>query len=204
MGDAVKIVVVGDGAVGKTSMLISLHTNSFPVDYTPGVYDNFVLRGQEIQQAGAPDVHLWDTPAQEDYDRLRPLYYFDTAVFVVCYSITSPVSLENVTSRWLPEIRTHCPAAPFLLVGTKCDVRTDESLQAEMHSLGRVLVDPLTARRLGDQLGASSMLECSGKTQEGLIDVVREALAVALAVRRGRPTRADQSRQQRQLDCCIL
>lgn len=60
---------------------------------------------------------LWDTAGQEDYDRLRPLSYPQTDVFLICFSIASPSSFENVTSKWYPEIKHHCPDAPIILVG---------------------------------------------------------------------------------------
>lgn len=74
---------------------------------------------------------LWDTAGQEDYDRLRPLSYPQTDVFLICFSVTSPSSFENVTSKWYPEIKHHCPDAPMILVGTKIDLRDDrETLTA--------------------------------------------------------------------------
>ena len=60
---------------------------------------------------------LWDTAGQEDYDRLRPLSYPQTDVFLICFSVVSPSSFENVTSKWCPEIKHHCADAPILLVG---------------------------------------------------------------------------------------
>ena len=60
---------------------------------------------------------LWDTAGQEDYDRLRPLSYPQTDVFLICFSVVSPSSFENVTSKWYPEIKHHCPDAPILVVG---------------------------------------------------------------------------------------
>lgn len=60
---------------------------------------------------------LWDTAGQEDYDRLRPLSYPQTDVFLICFSVASPSSFENVTSKWYPEIKHHCPDAPMILVG---------------------------------------------------------------------------------------
>ena len=50
---------------------------------------------------------LFDTAGQEDYDRLRPLSYPQTDVFLVCFSVTSPASFENVKEKWFPEV---CPA----------------------------------------------------------------------------------------------
>lgn len=47
---------------------------------------------------------LWDTAGQEDYDRLRPLSYPDTDVILMCFSIDSPDSLENIPEKWTPEV----------------------------------------------------------------------------------------------------
>ena len=52
---------------------------------------------------------LFDTAGQEDYDRLRPLSYPQTDVFLVCFSVVKPDSFENVKEKWIPEIRHHCP-----------------------------------------------------------------------------------------------
>ena len=60
---------------------------------------------------------LFDTAGQEDYDRLRPLSYPQTDVFLVCLSVVSPSSFENVREKWVPEITHHCPKTPFLIVG---------------------------------------------------------------------------------------
>ncbi|CAO2590459.1 Cell division control protein 42 homolog [Lemmus lemmus] len=105
----IKCVVVGDGAVGKTCLLISYTTNKFPSEYVPTVFNNYAVT---VMIGGEPYT-------------LGP---FDTTdVFLVCFSVVSPSSFENVKEKWVPEITHHCPKTPFLLVGTQIDLRDDPS-----------------------------------------------------------------------------
>jgi len=170
----IKCVVVGDGAVGKTCLLISYTTNAFPGEYIPTVFDNYsanvMVDGRPIQ------LGLWDTAGQEDYDRLRPLSYPQTDVFLVCYSIISRASYENVKTKWIPEIKHHVPDAPFLLVGTKVDLRNDAEVLKKVGN-------PLTkadGESLAKELGARCYVECSALTQDGLKNVFDEAIRAAL------------------------
>ena len=94
----IKVVAVGDGAVGKTCLLYVYMNNQFPEDYVPTVFDNYTTQVEfEDKQIS---LGVWDTAGQEDYDRIRPLSYPGTNVFLVCYSIVSPTSYENVKSKW--------------------------------------------------------------------------------------------------------
>ena len=176
--EGVKCVCVGDGAVGKTCMLISYTTDSFPTEYVPTVFDNYQAN---VMVDGRPiSLGLWDTAGQEDYDRLRPLSYPNTDVFIVCYSVIDPTSFENVGNKWLPEIRHHCPNSPFLLVGTKSDLRKDYRALEKLKAKGASLVDPARAEEKGQELSAVRVMECSAKTQVGLKDVFDEAMKASM------------------------
>ncbi|KAG5519115.1 hypothetical protein PMAC_002203 [Pneumocystis sp. 'macacae'] len=183
----IKCVVVGDGAVGKTCLLISYTTNKFPSEYVPTVivpisyiskdllYLVTVMIGEEPYTLG-----LFDTAGQEDYDRLRPLSYPQTDVFLICFSVTSPASFENVKEKWLPEVRHHCPGTPCLIVGTQIDLRDDP---ITIEKLKRQNYCPITTEqgeRVSRELGAAKYVECSALTQKGLKNVFDEAIVCAL------------------------
>ena len=130
----VKCVVVGDGAVGKTCLLISYTQNKFPTEYVPTIFDNYDVT---VMIAAEPiQLSLFDTAGQEEYDRLRPLSYPLTNVLLLCFSVVSPSSLENVREKWLPEITHYCPDTPYLLVGTRVELETKVHTNVFYHREG--------------------------------------------------------------------
>ncbi|ODV58764.1 Rho family GTPase CDC42 [Ascoidea rubescens DSM 1968] len=174
----IKCVVVGDGAVGKTCLLISYTTNKFPANYVPTVFDNYavtVMIGDEPYTIG-----LFDTAGQEDYDRLRPLSYPSTDVFLVCFSVISPPSFENVKEKWFPEVHHHCPGVPRLIVGTQIDLRDDPLIKERLQKQRLSAITFETGSRLAKELGAVKYVECSALTQKGLKNVFDEAIVAAL------------------------
>ena len=166
--EPIKLVIVGDSAVGKTCALISYATNAFPRRYVPTVMDN--MRVNTVVDAKPALLSLWDTAGGAGYNRLRPLSYPQTDVFILAYSVASPSSFDNISSTWLPEIRHHAQHAPVLLAGLKTDLRTSSSGPAAI-SPSR---DLQKARRLGLAYG-----ECSALTQQGLKRLFDAAVRLA-------------------------
>ncbi|XP_057866160.2 rac-like GTP-binding protein 3 [Cryptomeria japonica] len=120
----IKCVPVGDGVVGKSCMLICYTSNNFPADYIPTVFDNF--SANVVIDGNTVNLGLWDTTVQEDYNRLRPLSYRREDVFVLAFSLVSRASYENVSKKWVTELRHYAPGVPVVLVGAKLDLREDK------------------------------------------------------------------------------
>ncbi|TDH05363.1 hypothetical protein EPR50_G00142970 [Perca flavescens] len=175
---SIKCVVVGDGAVGKTCLLISYTTGAFPKEYIPTVFDNY--SSQVTVDGRTISLNLWDTAGQEEYDRLRTLSYPQTNVFIICFSISSPASYENVKLKWHPEVSHHCPSVPILLVGTKSDLRADSETQRKLKDQNQAPISHQQGAALARHIHATRYLECSALNQDGIKDVFTEAVKAFL------------------------
>uniref|UniRef100_A0A7I4YSQ8 Ras domain containing protein n=1 Tax=Haemonchus contortus TaxID=6289 RepID=A0A7I4YSQ8_HAECO len=168
-----KLVVVGDSYVGKTTLLFAYTERQFRSVYSTTVFDNWAMT-VEIDNSNYT-VNLFDTAGQEDYVHLRCLSYPNTDVFLLCFSLVDPKSLDVCQTVWLPEIRKYAgDNVPVLLIGTK------EDLMDSSHEKQRVTFD--TARRAAHEMGCIKFLPCSALTHRGLKQVFDEALLVAIGV----------------------
>ncbi|CAN1276549.1 Rac-like GTP-binding protein ARAC3 [Linum perenne] len=211
----IKCVTVGDGAVGKTCMLISYTSNTFPTDYVPTVFDNF--SANVVVDGNTVNLGLWDTAGQEDYNRLRPLSYRGADVFLLAFSLISKASYENVAKKWIPELRHYAPGVPIILVGTKlasfhfniygpilstslCVADLREDKQFLMDHPGAVPITTAQGEELRKLIGAPMYIECSSKTQQNVKAVFDAAIKVVLQP----PKQKKRKKRKSQKGCSIL
>ncbi|KAI7793502.1 rho-related GTP-binding protein RhoF [Triplophysa rosa] len=195
--DELKIVIVGDGGCGKTSLLMVYAKGDFPEKYAPSVFDKYVTTvnhgGKDIQ------LNLYDTAGQEDYDRLRPLSYQDVNLVLICYDVTNPTSFDNVTIKWYPEVHHFCRDTPIILIGCKTDLRKDKEKMRKLKALDMAPITYLQGEEIQKQLKAEVYLECSAKYRENVEDIFRETVKRALAAR----AKAKHARKKKK-HCSIL
>lgn len=178
-----KLVLLGDGACGKTSLLNVFTRGYFPTVYEPTVFENYV------HDIFIDNVHvelsLWDTAGQEEFDRLRSLSYDDTHAIMLCFSVDSPDSLENVETKWVGEIAENCPGVKLVLVALKCDLREQTDADDEEGQQGEkpALINYDQGLKVAEKIRALRYLECSAMKNRGVNEAFTEAARVALTVK---------------------
>lgn len=193
----------------------------FPQVYEPTVFENYVhdifIDGQSVQ------LSLWDTAGQEEFDRLRSLSYSDTHCIMLCFSIDSPDSLENVQSKWVGEIADHCEGVKLVLVALKCDLRNNEDTDADQTAVNiggaedesfnpysqsasnpyqqqKRLISYDEGLAVAKRVGALRYLECSAKKNRGVNEAFSEAARCAL---NAKPKGANDNEPQKK-SCIIM
>jgi len=177
-----KLVIVGDGACGKTSLLCVFAMGEFPKEYEPTIFENYVA---EIRLDGKPvQLALWDTAGQEEYERLRPLSYSKAHVILIAFAINTPDSLENVQVKWIEEVRAICgPNVPVILVGCTADLRPPPHQQRrDMPDDELPFVTRARAEAVAAAIGARTYKECSSMRNEGVDDVFEAATRASMLV----------------------
>ncbi|KAB5593736.1 hypothetical protein CTheo_2816 [Ceratobasidium theobromae] len=218
-----KLVIVGDGAcgmsslsrrprslfAGKTSLLCVFAMGEFPKEYVirrspplcshptlpTAIFENYVA---EIRLDGKPvQLALWDTAGQEEYERLRPLSYAKAHVILIAFAIDTPDSLDNVTHKWIEEVRNICgPQVPVILVGCKADLRPAAGSSAD----GRLFVTRQRAEAVCNEIGARAYKECSALNNQGVDDVFEAATRASMIVRETKPEQSESHDG----GCCVL
>lgn len=129
---------------------------------------------------------------QEDFDRLRPLSYPQSDVFLMCFSLIGPSSYENIKNKvsvcvcasvkqqWYPEVSHHCPGVPIILVGLKTDLREDPATISKLMEKKLLPITYQQGQYLARDIGAAKYVECSAFTQKGLKTVFDETIRAVL------------------------
>ncbi|XP_043805479.1 rac-like GTP-binding protein RAC2 isoform X2 [Manihot esculenta] len=133
---------------------------------------------------------------QEDYNRLRPLSYRGADVFILAFSLISKASYENISKKWIPELRHYAPTVPIVLVGTKLDLRDDK--QYLIDHPGATPITTSQGEELKRMIGAAVYIECSSKTQQNVKMVFDAAIKVVL-----QPPKP-KKRRRKQRPCLFL
>eukprot|EP00002_Diphylleia_rotans_P005491 TRINITY_DN14641_c0_g1_i1.p1 TRINITY_DN14641_c0_g1~~TRINITY_DN14641_c0_g1_i1.p1 ORF type:complete len:192 (+),score=31.48 TRINITY_DN14641_c0_g1_i1:76-651(+) len=178
----VKFHMVGDSDVGKTCILITHTTGKFP-ESDQRVFDAYSEDMTVMEKRIR--LQLWDVSGSELHDRIRPLGYPHTDVFILCFSLINPSSYASVRSRWKPELDLHCPGTPIVLVGTKLDMREDAHTISQLREKGMTPITESEGRNLAKDINAGCYIECSALAQTNIQKIFDESFRILLRPKKG-------------------
>ncbi len=127
---AIKIVVVGDEEVGKTSIILKYVKNRFTDDYKPTLGADFAVK--ELRLNGKiVKLYLWDIGGKDQFKNLHKYYYEGANLFILVFDLTKLETFENAINVWIEDIRKNYDTIPIVLVGNKFDLENERRVSFE-------------------------------------------------------------------------
>ena len=171
-------VVVGNNNIGKTSLLMTYHQHKFPEDVNliPTMFERFIskitIEGKEIE--------LQIIDSNEEYEQnLKTIS--EAQVVIICFSLISPKSYNDVESRWLKIVKKEASGVPYILVGTKSDLRDDfDNHRKELEKKGFEPISTKKGHELKEKIGAVEYFECSAKLEINITNTFKYAARAAV------------------------
>ncbi|MFX1296006.1 MAG: GTP-binding protein [Promethearchaeota archaeon] len=134
-----KIIIVGDGGVGKTAISVRFAEGVFHEDYKMTIGVDFSIKSIDIPINGKTyriKLQIWDTGGQERFSYTRPLYYKGASGGLIVFDLTNRKSFENL-NRWFVEVKDVCLSIPLILVGNKSDLPDRAISLAECETIAK-------------------------------------------------------------------
>ena len=183
---SVKVVLVGDGGTEKSAFAVcwQLDAPSDRLGYIPTAFENYTCKVRVGDQEVS--TQLWNTAGLEEMENIRALSYPDTGIFLLLFSYEDVNTLENIRSKWVPEISQYVQERPVLvLVGVRGNVRENyQELEARGESpFGESPVKDEMIQKVMRDIGADDFMECCPKINYSVRDTMARAVAIFLKKR---------------------
>jgi Ras-related protein Rab-1A len=128
-----KLLILGDMAVGKTSLINQYIEHSFEQNYHPTLGVNIISKDIEIEQIKSLiRLIFWDIAGQDKYEKTRSAYYEGCSGALLVYDLTRYDTFLNIESKWLKDIQKHVKKkCDYILIGNKMDLKEDRNVSTE-------------------------------------------------------------------------
>lgn len=173
-----KLIMVGAGGVGKTSLIKKYVENKFSESYKETIGVNILIKDLQIDNKKV-QLLCWDVAGQEKFGRVRQMYYRGASAAMVVYDVTKPSTYLQVPD-FVQDFREIQGNVPLFLVGNKIDLRKEIDMVTK--SLIKEDLKPISSEK-GEEMkkliNAIDFIETSAKTGE-LVDKAFETIAISL------------------------
>lgn len=126
---AFKLILIGDAGVGKTSLIRRYADNKFDIAQKPSIGADFTIKAVKLKKYEVIFT-IWDIGGQSMFDSLRNYYYSGTDAGVIVFDVTNSASVDNIRSKWLPEIQS-LGEIPLIILGNKIDLKNNRVINTE-------------------------------------------------------------------------
>jgi len=117
----VKVVLLGQGGVGKTSLVRRFVKNTFSRDYKQTIGSNFLLKKLELDETTRILLQIWDLSGQESFRTVRSQYYLYSRGAILVFDLTRPSTLHQL-ENWYDDLIRRTGAIPLMVFGNKSDL----------------------------------------------------------------------------------
>ncbi len=151
-----KIVILGNAAVGKTSLINQFIEGSFQEDYKPTLGANIIRKDVNLKNTKVRLI-MWDLAGQEKYRVVRSMYFQGCVGALLVYDVTRYNTLESIDSKWLRDFKKYVKKeGVFVLIGNKSDLKDQRVVTKER------------GKELARKINASDFIETSAKLGENI------------------------------------
>ena len=127
---SIKVVLLGESAVGKTSIITRFIENKFKEDIMASISSNFVSKKIDLGNNKSIKFDIWDTAGQEKYRALAKIFYQDSKIVILVYDITNKNSFNELKNYWYEKVKENSSSdVIFAIAGNKCDLYEKEEVE---------------------------------------------------------------------------
>ena len=163
--DSVKVVLLGEAGVGKTSIIQQFAYHQFDPDCLSSITAQFISKTMDYKDYGTIKYDIWDTAGQEKYRSMAKIFYKDAKVVIFVYDITSYATFEGIKDYWYEQIKVNCENDAILaVVANKNDLYDEQKVSDETGQLFADNIDAIfqSTSALSDN-GIAQLFEHIGK-----------------------------------------
>jgi Ras-related protein Rab-11A len=163
-----KIIIIGEPAVGKTSLVKKFVSGQFAKDYRSSIGTNIFTERFKLENNVESTIQLWDIAGQERWTNMRHFYYTGAKGIIIVGDLTRKNTFNQIEKFWIPDVKKYCDIAPIILLANKNDLETD--------------LNEIEINSLGEKIDALSVIYTSAKTGEHVDLAFKEIAQQAIRI----------------------